>query len=398
VAVTVEPGPAPQAAARPARDVVLGLFQTSWRGALQRGLCMPDDRLAAALPSHPRVNRMLLVNPPRRIAARARDLLHGRGPAADWPAGDRASLYEPLRLDPSEPGTEAGARRWALRVERGMERHARRAGLVRPAVISTHPVVAGFGRFDWADSVTYYAWDDWLVSKPHREWWPAYEAAFGALRERERKVIAVSSAARDRVAPTGPSLVVPNGLEGAEWREPSPCPTWFTELPGPRMLYVGSLDDRVDVSQIERLAQAFPEGSIVLAGPLQVPDHYATLRELPGVHLPGSVGRADLTGLVRAADVCLVPHVRNSMTEAMSPLKLYEYLAAGRPVAAVALPGTAHVDARVQLVEPGADLTPAVKSALALGPMSETERLRFIDVHAWERRFDRILSFMLDER
>jgi glycosyltransferase involved in cell wall biosynthesis len=200
----------------------------------------------------------------------------------------------------------------------------------------------------------------------------------------------------DRIDPTGATAIVPNGLEGEEWQSPGPCPAWFAALSQPRLLYVGSLDNRVDITQITRLAAAFPNGSITLAGPMQRPDHYAPLQGLPQVVLPGPVGRSELTGLVAAADACLVPHVRNPMTEAMSPLKLYEYLAAGRPVAAVALPGTANVDARVQLADPGEDLAPAVARALALGPASEQERQRFIASHGWDRRFDRILALVLD--
>jgi len=35
---------------------------------------------------------------------------------------------------------------------------------------------------------------------------------------------------------------------------------------------------------------------------------------------------------VAACDVCIVPHLRDDLTGTMDPLKLYEYLAAGRPV------------------------------------------------------------------
>ena len=257
-------------------------------------------------------------------------------------------------------------------------------------------MLAGFGDFGWAGPVTYYAWDDWTASQPHRRWWPVYEQAFARLRDRGRGVCAVSDTVLSRIAPTGPIAVVPNGIDPAEWLElPSP-PAWFSARPGPRLLYVGSLDHRVDVDQVSRLAAAFPAGSVTLVGELIEPDHYAPLAALTNVEIHPRVARRELTGLVAAADVCLIPHVRNAMTEAMSPLKLYEYLAGGRPVAAVDLPGIAGVDPRVQLVTPGADLAPAVQRALATGPASEPERRRFVAAHAWERRFDRILELVLD--
>lgn len=377
------------------RDVVLTLFQTSWLGARERGLVMPEDRLAAALPVHPRVGRLLLGNPPRRLAARALDVAQRRDAAEGLPG--EARLFEPVRLRRDEPGDVTGARRWATAYEAGLRRAAERAGLQRPAILTTHPMLAGFGRFEWAGGVTYYAWDDWRASLPHERWWAAYEAAFAGLRASRRAVCAVSPAALERIAPTGPTAVVPNGLERAEWLSPGPPPDWFAALPGPRLLYAGSLDDRVDVAQVRTLAEAFPDASITIAGPLQLPEHYEPLRSLANVHLPGRVERAALPGLVAAADACLIPHVRTPMTEAMSPLKLYEYLAAGRPVAAVRLPGTANVSPRVELADPGTDIAPAVRRALTRGPAPEAERLRFVEENAWEPRIDRILALALGD-
>jgi teichuronic acid biosynthesis glycosyltransferase TuaH len=369
-------------------DVVFALFQTSWSGAVARGLCMPEDRLAAALPAHPRVRRALVVNPPRNAAA------HWLRPARTPFPGP--ALHEPLRLRRADPADPSAARRDAAAYERSLRRAARRLGLERPAIITTHPVLAGFGDFGWAGPVTYYAWDDWTASEPHRRWWPVYEEAFAHLRARGRAVCAVSDTVCERIAPTGPVAILPNGIDPEEWLEPTCAPAWFYDRPGPRMLYVGSLDHRVDVDQLRRLAAAYPSGSITLVGDLLEPAHYEPLAAAANVEVRPRVARRELTGLVAAADVCLIPHVQTPMTEAMSPLKLYEYLAGGRPVAAVALPGITGVSPRVALVAPGEDLAPAVEKALAGGPAGERERLAFIAENAWPRRFDAILELALD--
>jgi hypothetical protein len=115
----------------------------------------------------------------------------------------------------------------------------------------------------------------------------------------------------------------------------------------------------------------------------------------PNLHVYPPVQRSVLPGLVTAADACLVPHVRSAFTEAMSPLKLYEYLAAGRPVAAVDLPPIVGVSDRLALAGTGSSLVPAVEQALALGPASEGERRRFILENDWGRRFERILDVAL---
>jgi hypothetical protein len=107
------------------------------------------------------------------------------------------------------------------------------------------------------------------------------------------------------------------------------------------------------------------------------------------------VARPEITAMIHAADACLVPHARNELTAAMSPLKLYEYLAAGRPVAATDLPPMRGIDDRVVLAGPDDDYVAAVRQALAMGPASEDRRLAFVDENAWSRRHADIIALAL---
>ncbi len=80
----------------------------------------------------------------------------------------------------------------------------------------------------------------------------------------------------------------------------------------------------------------------------------------------------------------------------MSPLKLYEYIAAGTAVAAVDLPGVRGVCPERTVLSPdGAGLAVAVRGALELGAWTETGRRKFIAQNAWSARFDRLLDVAL---
>lgn len=75
-------------------------------------------------------------------------------------------------------------------------------------------------------------------------------------------------------------------------------------------------------------------------------DLYPELKELveqnnlaPCVILAGHRPYADIPGLLAAADVCLLPSLENDTTRDIVPMKVYEYLAAGKPVVASRLPG-----------------------------------------------------------
>ena len=279
-----------------------------------------------------------------------------------------------------------------------MRRAASRLGLERPAVITANPFLAGFGEFDWAGPVTFYAWDDWTSDSLRPHLVPAFNQSFAEVRAKRRRVCAVTEAGLERIGPTGPHAVIPNGIEPAEWRDMGEPPEWFARLPRPRLLYVGTLENRIDIQQVAEVAQAYPDGSVVFVGPLQDETHFAAVRKHPNVVIRGGrAPRSEVVGLIGAAEACLIPHVGNRLTEAMSPLKLYEYLAGGRPVAAVDLPPIAAVEGRVALAPVGGALAPAVAQALALGPAPEAERLQFVASHAWSRRFDELLAIALAE-
>jgi glycosyltransferase involved in cell wall biosynthesis len=390
--VALAESPAPEVAPcdEGARDVVFAFAYATWRTAVSRGMCFSEDRLVETLMAHPRVRRLMVVETPRSLPIKlVKDTLR---PPPAFPAAPGVSLYSPVRLRRSDPrGPRALARSFGA-WERGVRRAAAARGLSRPALITTHPLVPGFAELAWASAVTFYAYDDLAASPPLRPWWPAYEEVYRRTRERGHRVVGVSQAIIDRIAPTGPCAVVPNGVDPAEWVAPAPPPAWFASLPGPRLLYVGSLDSRVDVEQLARTARAYPSASMTVVGPLLDEAHFAALRAEPNVHLQGAVDREAIVSLVSAADVCLIPHVRNALTEAMSPLKLYEYLAAGRPVAALDVPPIRDVSPRVVIADSLAD---AVAGALRLGPASEAERRRFAEEHSWRSRQDRIVELAL---
>jgi glycosyltransferase involved in cell wall biosynthesis len=375
-----------------ARDLVFGFFSVSWAGAVERELIMPEDRLADALTRDPAVRRLLVANPYRSVAGKAAAVVRRRA-EAPFPSSATRSLYAPLRLRRTDP---VDPERTIARYEAGVRRAARRAGLERPAVITAHPLFAGYGAFDWAGPVTYYAWDNWSASEPHRPWWPAYDEAYARIRATGRRTCAISQHALDRIGGTGPKAVIPNGLEPAEWSSLGEPPGWFAARPRPRLLYVGTIDSRVDTNQVRAIAEAYPEGSLTFVGNVMDPAHFETLSDLENVAFFPLISRAELIPVIGAADACLIPHVRNELTEAMSPLKLFEYLAGGRPVAAVDLQPIAAVDSdRVALGPVGGDMRPVVARALEIGPASEADRLAFVDANAWSRRFSRLLDLAL---
>jgi glycosyltransferase involved in cell wall biosynthesis len=373
-----------------ARHAIYTFDDMTWAAAQRRGMCFPQDQLVLAMLRDPAIERLLICDRPRSAPVKlVKDLIER---PVRFENNERARLWQPLRLRRQDPGGVAALRRAYAAYDRRLRRVAGRAGLERPAVITSQPLLAGLAELEWAGPVTLYAGDDLAAHRDYQRWREGLEVAYREVGERGRRVCAVSSAILERIEPRGPSAVVPNGVDPDLWLEPEPAPSWFTELPGPRLLYVGTLDDRLDVDALRSVARAWPDASIVLVGPLVDRPHLDPALAEPNVVLHDAVPRGEVASLAHAADACLVPHRQTPLTEAMSPLKLYEYLASGSPTVATDLEPVRRVDGPVLRVPPGGDFVSAVRLALADGHAPEPERRRFIEENSWSTRTAQVLE------
>jgi UDP-galactopyranose mutase len=107
-------------------------------------------------------------------------------------------------------------------------------------------------------------------------------------------------------------------------------------LPHPRLGFYGVIDERMDLELLAALADAHPEWSIVMVGPVVKVDP-ADLPKRYNLHYLGGKGYADLPKYLAGWDVALMPFAINESTRFISPTKTPEYLAGGKPVVSTAI-------------------------------------------------------------
>ena len=202
------------------RDAVFAFAYVSWASAHRRGLRFAQDRLVTRLVGDPAIPRVLVVDPPKAPPGRIREALRGR---PGFPL-ERRWLHVPPSLRRSDPADAGALRRRYVAMGRSVRLAARRHGLREPVFITTNPLVAGFADLRWAGPVTFYATDDWTAYGARRAQWPAYGEAYERIAAAGHRLVAVSQPIVERIGPTGPSLVVPNGIVPGDWTDPPPAP------------------------------------------------------------------------------------------------------------------------------------------------------------------------------
>lgn len=146
-------------------------------------------------------------------------------------------------------------------------------------------------------------------------------------------VVTSSQTLTSRVAPwVQHATEIENGVYRAfihSCQKASSSPRLAT-LGHPRFGYVGAIDSWFDFEAVRSLAVSFPNGSVVLVGP-----HRCPIPPLPAnVHFMGRVPHEELPRYLIGFNVGLVPFLGSSLIEAVNPVKVYEYLAAGLPILA----------------------------------------------------------------
>jgi UDP-galactopyranose mutase len=99
----------------------------------------------------------------------------------------------------------------------------------------------------------------------------------------------------------------------------------------PRLGFFGVVDERMDLDLLAALADAHPEWSIVVVGPVVKIDP-AELPVRANIHYLGGKTYAELPVYLGGWDVALMPFAINESTRFISPTKTPEYLAGGPPV------------------------------------------------------------------
>ena len=104
--------------------------------------------------------------------------------------------------------------------------------------------------------------------------------------------------------------------------------------------YYGAIAEWFDLELARGVAERFPECVLLLIGHDTI-GASAALSDLGNVEFTGEVGYDELPYYLHGFDVALLPFRVIELTMATNPVKVYEYLSAGKPVVAVDLPETA---------------------------------------------------------
>ena len=154
--------------------------------------------------------------------------------------------------------------------------------------------------------------------------------------------------------------------------------------------YFGAVAEWLDVDLLVEVAQALPNVDFYLIGHRSL-KRVADLLRIPNVILVGEVTYEQLPSYLYAFDVALVPFKLNELTRCTNPVKVYEYLSAGKPVVSTPLPEVEMLSPMVRTAAPAEEFTKCILGALDQpSEVAAEERRAFAAVNTWEDRGDHL--------
>jgi len=190
---------------------------------------------------------------------------------------------------------------------------------------------------------------------------------------------------------------VPNGVEYnlfAQATKGGEIHPSVVAMKKPLICYIGLTSHWMDFDLLEMLGRRWSD-QILMLGPID-PRVESRARSIPGIVWGGFVPQTELPPYLRGVDVFIMPHQVNELRKKANPLKIWEYLATGKPFVSVDLPA---LDPVRHLVDIAADRQQFIQLLQArlehpLPGRAEASQ-EFARSQSWDAIFDELLPELM---
>ena len=276
---------------------------------------------------------------------------------------------------------------------------SRRVGLRAPILwINDHCAGPLAGRLG-ERAVVYDITDDWTLlpanAASERERIRGLDAA---LCQRSDLVVVCSKALeRSRKNLCRRMVHVPNGVDAGHYKA---CVSQPRAAGGaPVFGYLGTLHgDRLDLDLVLELARRRPDSRIRLCGPNFLTEaEKKRLAAQRNIEMKEQVHYRTVPEVIAAVDVCILPHRCTPFTESLNPIKLWEYLASGKPVAATPVAGFRERAHLCHLGQGAEGFVRACSEALQEDSSRVPARVREAEANSWRARSEQLLEVFREQ-
>jgi teichuronic acid biosynthesis glycosyltransferase TuaH len=153
--------------------------------------------------------------------------------------------------------------------------------------------------------------------------------------------------------------------------------------------YFGSIEKRIDYEMMKDVIEKNKDKNFVFAGPVAKEWVPASFLELENVHFIGRIPYDEMPSVLKCFDVAIIPFRKYEDSSTVFPMKLFEYLGAGKPVVSTDFnPDLENfTNDLVAYCSNAEEFSAAINKALKKdNEFLQQERIELASNHTWESR------------
>lgn len=196
---------------------------------------------------------------------------------------------------------------------------------------------------------------------------------------------------------------IPNGVDLGHYQRPElkSRKNKLNKIKKPIIGYIGTIQNRFDIDMVKYLAEKNQDKSIVLIGPIWKPVEKEVKNKLgkfKNVHFLGRVPFQEAPAYIHKFDVGIIPHKIDEFIKYTNPMKMFEYLACGKPIVSTPGAGVDMLSDLVYLARTADEFNNKVEKALREDNENlKQQRLDLVRRHSWGKRVEKMKEIMFEK-
>lgn len=236
------------------------------------------------------------------------------------------------------------------------------------------------------DKFVFDAIDNWLYHPQMKKNYDLIKKNYEFIEQKADVIFTVSKELRELFLKNKNVYWIPNGVDISRFDKA----ITKDKREYPTIGYIGKIQERVDFNLVEEILRTFNKNQVLFIGPVysQTDTISKLTKKYSNIRFLGDIHYEKLPEKMQDIDIAIIPHKIDKFTNSMNPLKIYEYIAAGKQTVTTNVAGIQDVSDYVYIANDNNEFIELLKKAIeeykSKEDLSENVRKNINKNYLWE--------------
>ncbi len=263
---------------------------------------------------------------------------------------------------------------------------------------SFNPFIAPYWQKFGSKLIVFDAVDNWSAHSSYTKMQARLKKAYDLVKNEADIIYTVSKNLLNFFEDQANVYWIPNGVDFIHYnKQYSLINRDIADIKKPIIGYIGIIQEKVDLDLVNYLAEKNPDKSIVLVGPIwgEQSLQKKELNIYKNIYFLGYKSYEEAPMYIQQFDIGIVPHRANEFSASTNPMKVYEYLACGKPVVSTENVGTENMSEIIKVATGYEEFNKLVNQELENTSTEQVQmRQDFAKKYSWYNTVEKMLDLI----